>query len=422
MSDTAIAVDNLSKSYLVGHRSASGQSYTALRDVIGREVCTFARKTADFVRGRQIVQGDTVEEFWALKDVSFEVRHGEVLGIVGPNGAGKSTMLKVLSRITEPTRGLIKIRGRIGSLLEIGTGFHPEMTGRENIFLSGAILGMTKADIRRTFHEIVAFAGVEKFLDTPVKRYSSGMYVRLAFAVATHLEVDILIVDEVLAVGDAEFQKKCLGKLTDARKSGRTVLFVSHNMSAVRKLCTKAIWLQNGRINGIGSVEECTAKYLSEATRRGTLPSAFRLDQALDLRRFELSQNPVPSGSQVRLSLEIAAQQATRIDELAVLVHSSSGVRVSIVDVRSFGLPVSLRAGQTLAVACGVAAVPLTESEYQIGLCIRADHLVANFPDLITLSVMPRSNAGHHVPYPAADRGFVEFDVVDKVLLTVNSQ
>jgi len=421
MSDTAITVDNLSKSYLVGHRAARNQSYTALRDVIGREVRNFARKTADFIGGRPIVQGDTVEEFWALKDVSFEVKQGEILGIVGRNGAGKSTMLKVLSRITEPTRGLIRIRGRIGSLLEIGTGFHPEMTGRENIFLNGAILGMTKADISRKFDEIVAFAGVETFLDTPVKRYSSGMYVRLAFAVAAHLDVDILIVDEVLAVGDAEFQRKCLGKLTDAKKSGRTVLFVSHNMSAVRKLCSKAIWLQEGRINGIGCVEECTAKYLAQAPCRTGLASAFQLDQALELRRFELSPNPVSSGSRVRMSLEIAAHQATRIEELAIMFHASSGARVSMVDVRSFGLPVGLRAGQALAVRCAVADVPLTESEYHVGLCIRTDHLVANVPDLITLSVSPRPNAGDHVPYPAADRGFVELDVADK-LLAVNSQ
>ena len=184
----------------------------ALRDVIGREIGNFARKAADVVRGRQVVQGDEVEEFWALKDVSFEVKQGEVLGIIGRNGAGKSTLLKILSRITEPTEGRVLLRGRVASLLEVGTGFHPELTGRENIFLNGAILGMTQREIRKKFDEIVAFAEVEKFLDTPVKHYSSGMYVRLAFAVAAHLEPEILIVDEVLAVGDAEFQKKCLEK------------------------------------------------------------------------------------------------------------------------------------------------------------------------------------------------------------------
>src|SRR6516225_135217 len=264
MSDTIIAVENLSKSYLVGHRFASRESYIALRDVIAREAHNFTRKTLDFLRGRQIVQGDAVEEFWALRDVSFEVKRGDVLGIIGRNGAGKSTLLKILSRITEPTRGRVVIRGRVASLLEVGTGFHQELTGRENIYLNGAILGMTQAEIRRKFDEIVAFAGVEKFIDTPVKRYSSGMYVRLAFAVAAHLEPEILVVDEVLAVGDAEFQQKCMGKMDEvSRREGRTVLFVSHNLSIVEKLCQRCIWLDRGSICETGSAAAVIKGYLS---------------------------------------------------------------------------------------------------------------------------------------------------------------
>jgi lipopolysaccharide transport system ATP-binding protein len=250
MSDTAVRVENLSKRYLVGHQSGQRERYTALRDVIGREARSFARKAADFVRGKQIVEGDQVEEFWALRDVSFEVKEGEVLGIVGRNGAGKSTLLKILSRITEPNEGRVILQGRIASLLEVGTGFHPELTGRENIFLNGAILGMSRAEIRRKFDEIVAFADVDGFLDTPVKRYSSGMYVRLAFAVAAHLDTEILAVDEVLAVGDAAFQKKCLGKMGDIVRAGRTVLFVSHNMNAVERLCRRVICLDRGRLFG----------------------------------------------------------------------------------------------------------------------------------------------------------------------------
>ena len=247
MSDTVITVENLSKSYLVGHESAQRERYTALRDVIAREARNFARKAADLLHGRQIVQGDEVEEFWALKNVNFEVKQGEVLGIIGRNGAGKSTLLKVLSRITEPSEGRVRLRGRVASLLEVGTGFHPELTGRENIFLNGAILGMRQADIRRKFDEIVAFAGVERFLDLPVKRYSSGMYVRLAFSVAAHLECDVLIVDEVLAVGDHEFQKKCLGKMHDvASKEGRTVLLVSHNLAAINEMADRALLLDSG--------------------------------------------------------------------------------------------------------------------------------------------------------------------------------
>ncbi len=203
------------------------------------------------------------EDFWALKDVSFEVKQGDVVGIIGRNGAGKSTLLKILSRITEPTTGSVKIKGRVASLLEVGTGFHPELTGRENIYLNGAILGMTRAEIKKKFEEIVAFAEIEKFLDTPVKRYSSGMYVRLAFAVAAHLEPEILLVDEVLAVGDAEFQKKCLGKMGDVAKEGRTVLFVSHNMAAVNRLCHRGICLDEGRLQMAGTAESVVAFYLS---------------------------------------------------------------------------------------------------------------------------------------------------------------
>jgi len=247
MSDPVITVENLSKSYLIGHQGPKEQ-YTSLRDTLSKHAKNFTRRTFDTLRGKQMLQGDSVEEFWALKDVNFEVQRGEVLGIIGRNGAGKSTLLKVLSRITEPTKGKVTLEGRVASLLEVGTGFHPELSGRENIYLNGAILGMSRREIKSKFDEIVDFAGVEKFLDTPVKRYSSGMYVRLAFAVAAHLEPEILIVDEVLAVGDAQFQEKCLGKMKDVAQGGRTVLFVSHQMNAVEKLCSRVIRLDSGQL------------------------------------------------------------------------------------------------------------------------------------------------------------------------------
>ncbi len=246
MSDTMISVENVGKRYTLSHKR-NGERYTTLRDVITRQVDSAIQGNRDKMRVRRGLNGShsngstypssngSVEDFWALKDVSFEVKQGDVIGIIGRNGAGKSTLLKILSRITEPTEGRIRIKGRVASLLEVGTGFHPELTGRENIYLNGAILGMSRAEIKAKFDEIVAFAEVEKFLDTPVKRYSSGMYVRLAFAVAAHLEPEILIVDEVLAVGDAEFQKKCLGKMEDVA-TGRTVIFVSHNMAAITSL------------------------------------------------------------------------------------------------------------------------------------------------------------------------------------------
>ena len=274
MSDTVISVENLSKRYLIGQQSVQRERYTALRDVIGREARNFARKAVDLVRGKQIVEGDEVEELWALKDVSFEVKEGEIVGIIGRNGAGKSTLLKVLSRITEPTLGCVRLRGRVGCLLEVGTGFHPELTGRENIFLNGAILGMGRREIMRKFDEIVAFAEMEKFLDTPVKRYSTGMHVRLAFAVAAHLEPEILVVDEVLAVGDAAFQKKCLTKIQDVATSQRTVIFVSHNMAAIRSLTNRCIVLSTGKVIFEGDQNTSIMKYLETLNldiKKGTL-------------------------------------------------------------------------------------------------------------------------------------------------------
>ena len=285
MTDTVITVENLSKSYLVGHISERRHhNYTALRDVVAHGVQDFARKAADMLRGRQVVQGDEIEEFWALKDVSFEVKRGEVIGIIGRNGAGKSTLLKILSRITEPTQGRVLLRGRVASLLEVGTGFHPELTGRENIFLNGAILGMTQREIRKKFDEIVAFAEIEKFLDTPVKRYSSGMYVRLAFAVAAHLEPEILIIDEVLAVGDAEFQRKCLGKMQDvASREGRTILFVSHNHAAIRSLCSHAFVLRSGLATQKKDVASALDDYSSEW--QATQPSTWTRPSSLAKRK-----------------------------------------------------------------------------------------------------------------------------------------
>jgi len=319
MSDIIISVQNLGKKYRINHQ-AQGQRYTALRDVLAHKLtapfrtlfrknggagvspATFgdssketrpssggtpaegnrdgrAPQTSPLRTERGEGQGEvfdatsnrkSAEDFWALRDVSFEVKRGEVVGIIGRNGAGKSTLLKILSRITEPTTGRVELDGRVASLLEVGTGFHPELTGRENVFLNGAILGMSRAEIRKKFDEIVAFAEVEKFLDAPVKRYSSGMYVRLAFAVAAHLEPEILIVDEVLAVGDAEFQKKCLGKMQDVAKGGRTVLFVSHNMAAIKSLTTRGIVLKTGKVVYTGQTASAIEAYNNSVARPDT--------------------------------------------------------------------------------------------------------------------------------------------------------
>jgi lipopolysaccharide transport system ATP-binding protein len=259
MSDTAIAVENLGKLYHIGKEQ---QRHNTLRDALAAGL----RAPLGWIRRNgKSDSGEADAIVWALRDISFDVKQGDAVGIIGRNGAGKSTLLKVLSRITEPTDGLAQIRGRVGSLLEVGTGFHPELTGRENIYLNGAILGMRRAEITRKFDEIVAFAEIERFLDTPVKHYSSGMYVRLAFAVAAHLEPEILLVDEVLAVGDLRFQQKCLGKMGEIAGEGRTVLFVSHNMIAVRSLCSRGFLLESGRLSFDGSPENCISTYISRS-------------------------------------------------------------------------------------------------------------------------------------------------------------
>lgn len=285
----AIKVENLSKKYVIG---AAQERQDTLRDWL-------------VAAGRSLRRRTTAEnEFWALRDVSFEVQRGEVVGVIGRNGAGKSTLLKILSRITEPTSGRAYINGRVGSLLEVGTGFHPELTGRENIFLNGAILGMRRTEIARKFDEIVAFAEIEKFLDTPVKRYSSGMYVRLAFAVAAHLEPEILLVDEVLAVGDAAFQKKCLGKMGDVAKEGRTVLFVSHNMSAMQRLCQNAIFLQDGRLSNYDDVQKIVDLYFGTKGYNTSVSFEPKPSLPIFIRKIEIvdSSTNLPTAGKIEIS------------------------------------------------------------------------------------------------------------------------
>lgn len=291
---TVIKIENLSKKYVIGHQRQ--ERYTALRDVVMHKLRGVGEKLRHPLLSTDKKETDH-EEFWALKDINMEIKQGDRVGIIGRNGAGKSTLLKVLSRITEPTSGRITIRGRVASLLEVGTGFHPELTGRENIFLNGAILGMSRLDIKKNFDEIVAFAEVEKFLDTPVKRYSSGMYVRLAFAVAAHLEPEILIVDEVLAVGDFQFQKKCLGKMEKVGKEGRTILFVSHQMGAIAQLCDNAVLLQNGCLLESGAVSDVVTSYMQSLASGASGYEAGNISCSKDIaivsgKTFDSAGNP----------------------------------------------------------------------------------------------------------------------------------
>ena len=280
MSDIVIKAENLGKRYTIGHQRGRGEQ-TTFREVLVQNARNLWNKSRDLFAGKPVIAGDTLEEVWALKDVSFEIKRGEAVGIIGRNGAGKSTLLKILSRITEPTTGRVTIKGRVASLLEVGTGFHSELTGRENIYLNGTILGMTRAEIKKKFDEIVAFSEVERYLDTPVKRYSSGMYVRLAFAVAAHLEPEILVIDEVLAVGDMQFQKKCLGKMGDVRHDGRTVLFVSHNMASIKVLCSSGILFENGQIINCNSANDCINTYLTMGLGSGSIVSNIEIQDPM---------------------------------------------------------------------------------------------------------------------------------------------
>jgi lipopolysaccharide transport system ATP-binding protein len=393
MSDIAISVEGLSKSYWIGQGPAPGR--VTFREKLSANAASLLRSLATLRRAGTARSADSAE-FWALRDVSLEVRRGEVLGIVGRNGAGKSTLLKVLSRITEPTAGRIRLRGRVGSLLEVGTGFHPELTGRENIYLNGAILGMSRLEIRRKFDEIVDFAGVTRFLDTPVKRYSSGMYVRLAFAVAAHLEPEILIVDEVLAVGDAEFQKKCLGKMHDVASGGRTVLFVSHNLSAVAQLTERALILDAGSVHFLGPTEQALERYasthasehavdfdVSRAPRKGYGTGIARITRL----RFDRA---LPVFDHAEDFEYIATIQA--FEDIPRLRFSMTIFTLDNTPVGScFGNDdLSLAAGHVAEVRVSLADARLAPGKYYCGLSIgKGDYLTGHVDFDVVLDTLP---------------------------------
>jgi len=398
--DIVIRAERLGKKYIIGH-AAERERYVSLRDVMAQGARNLWFKAAVMARGRAFVSENTVEEeFWALKDITFEVKRGEVLGIIGRNGAGKSTLLKILSRVTEPTEGRVTINGRVASLLEVGTGFHPELTGRENVYLNGAILGMTRAEIRRIFDEIVAFAEVEHFLDTPVKRYSSGMYVRLAFAVAAHLEPEILIVDEVLAVGDAEFQQKCLGKMDQvSRRKGRTVVFVSHNMGIINRLCPTTIWVDRGLIRQFGNTGEVIAAYLSRSEQN--FSGIIKLDRLtrewadgneLRLRSIEwLCQLPLRHGEEAKARIVFETRAPVRDVALGIGFSDLTGKRILSYET---DLPNSYRPHfpqpGVYAVDVTIDALPLQLETYLIDIGCRSgdSHLLDYIPSAFQLEVI----------------------------------
>ena len=417
MSEIAIQCEGLSKQYRLGER----ESYKALRDVITDAVAGPFRR----MRSASNRNGDSIRDpkseirnsFWALNDVSFDVKRGEVVGIIGRNGAGKSTLLKILSRITKPTRGHAKLHGRVGSLLEVGTGFHPELTGRENIYLNAAILGMRRAEVEEKFDEIVAFAEVEKFMDTPVKRYSSGMYVRLAFAVAAHLEPEILIIDEVLAVGDAAFQKKCLGKIGEVAHGGRTVIFVSHNMGAIRNLCTEVIWLTDGKIVDQGASAAVVESYLrttieqaSSSLDLATFPRQADLGTRLKIMGVEFNNGtPVFHGEPLQVRIEYSTSTAVENVGFGFGFSSAEGIRVMSVDSDLLEVPRDLPKDHLGSVKARVPELQLQPGRYSFDVGVRSgnnsglDYLpscaqVEVLPGPTTPPLIIRKSGGMRIP------------------------
>lgn len=387
MSDVVLSVSKLTKRYPLGKSTQHTEPYVALRDVLSQSLERVGRSMLNTFLPKSASSPIRKEDFWALRDISFEIKRGDIVGIIGRNGAGKSTLLKILSRITEPTSGRVEIKGRIASLLEVGTGFHPELTGRENIMLNGAILGMRRAEIRKKFDAIVAFAEVEKFLDTPVKRYSSGMYVRLAFAIAAHLEPEILVVDEVLAVGDAEFQKRCLGKMQDVAGQGRTVLFVSHNMGVISTLCHKCLLLDKGSLEAFSDTSSVIRQYEQNVQKligKTDLPAGYISlrpirDQSLfSITSVQLSDTrgqPIQvaeSLEDVTFTINYHAPRLQRSGSVALFIKSLNGT-VLLRSATSPDSNISMDIQQGVGtIRCLIKALPLPPGEYvlSVGLAI----------------------------------------------------
>ncbi|MGB7161390.1 MAG: ABC transporter ATP-binding protein [Tepidisphaeraceae bacterium] len=410
MSAPVISVEGIGKAYRIGVAHPTHTNF-------GEKLIELAKTPLKRLRMKSEDWDDSEDTYWAIRDIHFQVNQGEVCGIIGRNGAGKSTLLKVLSRITEPTEGLARVRGRVASLLEVGTGFHPELSGRENIFLNGAILGMSKAEIKRKFDEIVEFSEVEKFLDTPVKRYSSGMYVRLAFSVAAHLEPEVLIVDEVLAVGDASFQKKCLGKMGDVVKEGRTVLFVSHNMDAVATLCTHCVLIDKGRARERVSAEEGVKRYTALANVDETVPLPLRprkqhkkrphIFQNLTMHTTSGHRNIVECGGEVTFEIEAQDFDDLRDATCGIAIHNERGHRVLFFHTR-YHSGFTFDGAAKGRFTCRVPNLPLIPGSYYVELVMsdgygiieqieRVDRLDVTPANVLGTGMLPKKHQGYFV-------------------------
>jgi lipopolysaccharide transport system ATP-binding protein len=385
-----LEIQHITKQFKIGIKQ---ESYLSLRDTISQ---AFKKKSGEG------------KDFLALNDVSFDVYPGQSVGIIGKNGAGKSTLLKILSRITPPTKGKIICRGRIASLLEVGTGFHPELSGRENIYMNGSILGMRKAEIDKHFDEIINFSGVEKFIDTPLKRYSSGMQLRLAFSVAAHLEPEIMVIDEVLAVGDAEFQKKCLGKMDEVSKSGRTVIFVSHDMNAIEHLCTKVVILQKGNLVKYGDTHQLIAEYLNE--NKDFNQTNLPLTESTTLAAMHFKAKEIFSGDELQFGLTInyTTSDAPLITDLCLLLYSLKGVRVGIIDLRPYLDKIKTTDGKLMLNGI-IDSLNLVEGEYSVGMYYGFNEVRKELLDITQIRVKAKLSLNTKVnPYLPQHRGYLE--------------
>lgn len=393
----AIKAENLSKAYQLGEIGTG----TLSRD-IERYWARLRGKEDPFLKIGETndrTRKGSSDIVWSLKDINFEIEQGDAVGIIGRNGAGKSTLLKVLSRVTSPTTGSVKVKGRIASLLEVGTGFHPELTGRENIYLNGAILGMRKKEITRKFDEIVDFAGVERYIDTPVKRYSSGMYVRLAFAVAAHLESEILIVDEVLAVGDAEFQKKCLGKMGEVSKGeGRTVLFVSHNMGSILQLCNTGMILNHGQFLNMGETNSIVNQYLS--LQNNTASHVKELNGNYTIEQISFDNKNIQSLEDISFSITIISKENRVLESFTPLIYNEYNQRIAIIDGRNFiGSNFELMGGKTYTFNFTMKKCPLIEGSYNLGIYLADQIDSKNYFDLKAFDVISPRTAKDEITY-----------------------